>query len=317
MSRFRPVTAVCAVAAAALALTILATGCGASGDVAATVAGAEYSADDLDDYLATTDPDNEARAARADAAAWLSDWVFFTAVELELAERGVTVTNEHTAQAVAELTEADPSFVPGAAGGDVAIRQRAVVVAALEWVEREVPAAPDGEPLRHLCSRHILVASESEAADVLSRLDGGEEFGLLALDLSLDPGSGSLGGDLGCVVEGSFVAPFEDAAYAAEPGDVVTAESQFGFHVIEVISSGPATAADHPQLDAETLASMAEDAELAALERSQAGVQAERNELLVELQQAVFDQYATQVSIHDRYGRWDPDRFQVVLEPAG
>ena len=285
--------------------------------VAAEVAGVEYTVDDLNHYLATTDPDNSARAPRETAVLWLSDWVFFTAVELELAERGVSVTNDHSAQAVAELTEADASFVPGAAGGDVAIRQRAVVLAALDWVQRKVPTSLSDETLRHLCSRHILVASESEAADVLSRLDDGEEFGPLALDLSLDPGSGSLGGDLGCVVEGSFVAPFEEAAYAARPGDVVVAESQFGFHVIEVISSGPATAADHPQLDAATLASMAEDSELALLERAQAAVQAGRNELLVELQETVFDQYATRVSIDERYGRWDPDQFRVVAEAAG
>ena len=314
MSRSRLVAAVCAAAAA---VSVLAAGCGASGGAAAEVAGVEYSVDDMNDYLATVDPDNEARAERADAAVWLSDWVFFTAVELELAERGVTVTNDHSAQAVAELTEADASFVPGSAGGDVAIRQRAVVLAALDWVQREVPTALSDEPLRHLCSRHILVASESEAADVLSRLDDGEEFGSLALDLSLDPGSGSLGGDLGCVVEGSFVAPFETAAYAARPGEVVVAESQFGFHVIEVISAGPATAADHPQLDAATLTSMAEDSELALLERAQAAAQAGRNELLVELQETVFDQYATRVSIDDRYGRWDPDQFRVVVEPAG
>ena len=314
MSRSRLVAAVCAAAAA---VSVLATGCGASGGAAAEVAGTEYSVEDMNDYLATVDPDNEARAERADAAVWLSDWVFFTAVELELAERGVSVTNDHSAQAVAELTEADASFVPGAAGGDVAIRQRAVVLAALDWVQREVPTSLSDQPLRHLCSRHILVASESEAADVLSRLDDGEEFGSLALDLSLDPGSGSLGGDLGCVVEGSFVAPFETAAYAARPGDVVVAESQFGFHVIEVISSGPATAADHPQLDAAILASMAEDSELALLERAQAAAQAGRNEMLVELQETVFDQYATRVSIDDRYGRWDPDQFRVVAEPAG
>lgn len=277
----------------------------------------EYTVEDLNDYLATTDPDNEARAARADAAAWLSDWVFFTAVELELAERGVTVTNAHESQAVAEITQADASFVPGAGGGDVVIRQRAVVLAALEWVQREAPDALAAEPLRHLCSRHILVPSESEAAGVLARLDEGEEFGLLALELSQDPGSGPLGGDLGCVVEGAFVAPFEAAAYAAEPGDVVVAESQFGFHVIEVISSGLATAGNHPQLDAAMLEAMAEDAELASLERAQAEVQAERNELLVGLQETVFDRYGTQVSVDDRYGRWDPDGFRVVAEPAG
>ncbi len=314
MSLVRPIAAVGAGAATVL---FLAAGCGASTEVAAEVAGVEYTVDDLDDYLATTDPDNASRAPRETAALWLSDWVFFSAVELELAERGIAVSNEHEARAVAEMTQADPTFVPGAGGGDVAVHQRAIVLAALEWTEREVPGAPIAGPLRHLCSRHILVESQAEADAVLALLDAGEEFGFLAIELSLDPGSGSLGGDLGCVVEGSFVAPFETAAYAAEPGEAVVAESQFGFHVIEVISSGPATPENHPQLDAERLAVMAEDAELAAAERAQIAVQAEREQLLVNLQETVVLSYAAQVRIDERYGYWNPEEFRVVLEPPG
>ena len=314
MSLVRPIAAVGAAAATVL---ILATGCGASADVAAEVAGVEYTVDDLDDYLATSDPDNSARAPREAAALWLSDWVFFSAVELELAERGMAVSNGHEAQAVAEMTQADPAFVPGAGGGDVAVHQRAIVLAALEWAEREAPGAPVTGPLRHLCSRHILVASQAEADAVVALLDAGEEFGFLAIELSLDPGSGSLGGDLGCVVEGSFVAPFEAAAYAAQPGAVVVAESQFGFHVIEVISSGPATPESHPQIDAEQLALMAEDAELAAAERAQTAVQDERQQLLIELQETVLESYAPRVRIDERYGYWDPEQFRVVLEPLG
>ena len=313
MSRFRALAVACAVAAA---ITMVAAGCATSSGVVAEVAGVEYTVDDLRSYLATTDPDNDARASRRDAADWLSDWVFFAAIELELAERGATVTNAHEARAVADITEADEFFVPGAAGGDITIRQRAVVLAAFEWAEREVPATLGDESLRHLCSRHILVSSEAEADEVLARLEDGENFGFLALELSQDPGSGSLGGELGCVLEGSFVAPFEEAAYAADPGDVVLAESQFGFHVIEVLSSGPPTAGHHPQLDAETLASMAADAELAALERAQGAVQAERRQLLVDLQESVLEGYAQQVRIDDRYGRWDPEQFRVVPDPA-
>lgn len=313
MSLVRSFAAVGAAAAAAL---ILATGCGASADVAAEVGGVEYTVDDLNAYLATTDPGNEARAPREQAAAWLSEWVFFAAIELELAERGVAVSNAHEAQAVADITQADPAFVPGAGGSDVAIHQRAVVLAALEWVEVEVPAAPASGPLRHLCSRHILVASQAEADAVVTLLNAGEDFGFLAVELSQDPGSGSLGGDLGCVVEGSFVVPFETAAYAAESGDVVVAESQFGFHVIEVISAGPATAESHPQIDAERLAFMAEDAELAAAERAQLAVQDLRQQTLFELQETVLELYAPLVRIDDRYGYWDPEQFRVVLEPV-
>ena len=312
MSRIRPIAAACAAAA-----LLLLSGCGTSPESAAEVAGVEYAADDLKDYLATTDPDNEARASRSDAAAWLTNWAFFTALEQELAQRGIVVTNPHEAQAVADITQADPSFVPGAAGGDIVIRQRAAVLAAFEWTEREAPDAAAGEPLRHLCSRHILVGSQAEADEVMALLEAGEEFGFLAIDLSLDPGSGSLGGDLGCALEGSFVPTFEEAAYAAEPGEAVVAESQFGFHVIEVLSSGLATEQNHPQLDAETLAHMAEDAELTALQVAQSEVQTQRQQLLLDLQDSVFENYGHEVLVDDRYGRWDPDEFRVVLEQTG
>ena len=97
---------------------------------------------------------------------------------------------------------------------------------------------------------------------------------------------------------------------------MVVAESQFGFHVIEVISSGPATAENHPQIDAERLAFMAEDAELAAAERAQLAVQDLRQQTLFELQETVLEQYAPLVRIDDRYGYWDPEQFRVVLEPV-
>ena len=313
MSRIRPIVAACAVSVAA---SLLASACGSSSP-AAEVAGVEYSVDDLNDFLATTDPDNEARAPRTEAAEWLTNWVFFTALEQELSQRGVAITNAHESQAVTDLTEGDPSFVPGAAGGDIVIRQRASVLAAFEWAEREVPDAVVGEPLRHLCSRHILLESQAQADEVLAQLEAGEDFALLALQLSLDPGSGSLGGELGCVLEGSFVPPFEEAAYGTDPGEVVVAESQFGFHVIEVISSGPATAQNHPQIDAESLAGMAEEAEGAALGAAQGEIQAQRQQLLVELQESVFENYGPDVVIDESYGLWDPAEFRVVVEQAG
>ena len=97
----------------------------------------------------------------------------------------------------------------------------------------------------------------------------------------------------------------------------MVAESQFGFHVIEVLSSGAATAQNHPQLDAESLARMAQDAEQAALGAAQGDVQAQRQQLLVDLQEDIFETYGPDVRIDDRYGRWNPDEFRVVTDPAG
>lgn len=98
-------------------------------------------------------------------------------------------------------------------------------------------------------ARHILVASEAEALDVIARLDAGEDFAELASTLSLDPGSGSRGGDLGFFGRGMMVPPFEEAAFTQEVGVHSSSpiESQFGFHIILV-----ETRRDSEPLDFET-----------------------------------------------------------------
>jgi len=304
--------------AAAVVLTAAGCGVSVSRGPAASVGDVEYSADDFEAYLATVDPDNDAAASRADAAAWLTRWVSFALVEQQMADQGLTVSDAHHAQAVAELASADVQLDPSAPGDDVIIRQWALQLAAQEWAASEASEASDaadaGPALRVLCSRHILVATEAEADAVLARLDAGEPFGDLALELSSDQGSGGFGGDLGCVVEGSFVPEFETAAYAAEPGgDPVTAVSQFGVHVIEVISSGSPTQQHHPQLASEELGRLAEDVRLQELAQSQARADALSQALLTELLQQAFDRYADAVFIDERYGVWDSERLEVVV----
>jgi len=85
-------------------------------------------------------------------------------------------------------------------------------------------------------ARHILVAEEAEAAKVIERLEAGEDFAELARELSTDTGSGALGGDLGWFGKGVMVAPFEEAAYSLEIGEISEpVESNFGWHIIQVL----------------------------------------------------------------------------------
>ncbi len=88
-------------------------------------------------------------------------------------------------------------------------------------------------------ARHILVADEQAAKDIIVRLQNGEDFATLAKELSTDTGSGVNGGDLGWFGNGAMVPEFEDAAFALKnPGDITTTpvKSNFGYHIIQLIA---------------------------------------------------------------------------------
>ncbi|MFD2236648.1 peptidylprolyl isomerase [Aureimonas populi] len=93
------------------------------------------------------------------------------------------------------------------------------------------------EPVEEVHARHILVPTREEAEALITELDGGAEFEALASEHSSDPGSGQRGGDLGFFGPGQMVPAFEAAAYALEPGSYTPepVESQFGWHIIEVL----------------------------------------------------------------------------------
>jgi peptidyl-prolyl cis-trans isomerase D len=66
------------------------------------------------------------------------------------------------------------------------------------------------------------------------------KFADLAKANSEDQGSAQQGGDLGSFARGSMVKAFEDAAFAAKPGDIVgPVETEFGYHVIRVTGVDP------------------------------------------------------------------------------
>lgn len=87
-------------------------------------------------------------------------------------------------------------------------------------------------------ARHILVADEQTALDLIARLQAGEDFAKLASEFSSD-GSSAQGGDLGWFGKGQMVAEFETAAFALQnPGDFTTTPvvSQFGYHIIQLMA---------------------------------------------------------------------------------
>jgi peptidyl-prolyl cis-trans isomerase D len=92
-------------------------------------------------------------------------------------------------------------------------------------------------------ARHILVtaegddeaSAETEAAALLARVQGGEDFATLAMELSDDPGTKAQGGDLGWIGRGLLAGPFEDALFAMQAGEVRgPVKTDFGYHIIRL-----------------------------------------------------------------------------------
>jgi peptidyl-prolyl cis-trans isomerase D len=95
---------------------------------------------------------------------------------------------------------------------------------------------------------HILVSVKPDAADadrasakkqaetlIASVRANPAKFGSVAREYSMDPGSAQQGGDLGTFARGTMVKAFEDAAFAANPGEIVgPVLTEFGWHIIKV-----------------------------------------------------------------------------------
>lgn len=76
--------------------------------------------------------------------------------------------------------------------------------------------------------------AEAKAKDVQKQVQAGGDFAALAKQYSQDT-SASNGGDLGCFGKGQMVKPFEDAAFALQPGQVSgIVKTQYGYHIIKV-----------------------------------------------------------------------------------
>ena len=85
-------------------------------------------------------------------------------------------------------------------------------------------------------ARHILVASEQKAREILAALGRGGDFAKLAADNTLDPSGKDSGGDLGFFKKGDMVPEFSEMAFSLKEGQTADrpVKTQFGWHVIRV-----------------------------------------------------------------------------------
>nr|CAM59673.1 parvulin-type peptidyl prolyl cis/trans isomerase [Lotus japonicus] len=95
----------------------------------------------------------------------------------------------------------------------------------------------EGGGEREILVQHLLVKEEDQKLllDLLQRISKGEDLSDLAVEYSICP-SKDEGGMLGWVRKGQMVPEFEEAAFGAPLNKVVRCKTQFGWHLLQVLS---------------------------------------------------------------------------------
>lgn len=318
---------------AAGAALLLLTGCGDSSQVragAAAIVGSErITTEDLRALVerGLADP-QAAQQVGADREAYqrqaLSRLINTAVLEAAAKERGVEVTQgdvaeqvelfamqaggrealeQQAAQSGISPQDLEPfvrSIVLDQQLGDALTEDVDVPAAALQAAYQENLAQYD-----QVRTRHILVPEEATARTILTNVtrDRGR-FEPLAAQFSTDTSNKDKGGDLGLAGRGQFVPAFENAIFGAEEGDVVLVQTQFGWHVVEVLERQTTTLAE------------------ATPELRRTALQAERQSAV----QMVLQETSAElgIKVNPRFGRYNADTGQVepiesandVLTPA-
>ena len=84
-------------------------------------------------------------------------------------------------------------------------------------------------------SDEVLKEKRARIEEIQALLAAGGDFATTARAHSEDPGSASLGGDLGCFSPGTLVPEFEEAAFELKPGQISEPVlTPYGYHLIQV-----------------------------------------------------------------------------------
>ncbi len=104
-----------------------------------------------------------------------------------------------------------------------------------------IPLVPLKYELLYITQKPVISLSEREIArqrltEIRDRIEKGEQFRSLAALYSQDPGSARRGGDLGYGARGDWASEFESMAFSLPIGELSPVfETQFGFHILEVL----------------------------------------------------------------------------------
>ncbi len=297
------------------ALGLLFAACGGSGAVVATVNGAEVSVSDVEELYRAS-----AGVVPADQFAdnLLNTIVELIVIQVAGSDFGISFTDEEIEGRRAEL-ETQITSQTGlsyeefldtngftdrriyriahqqlvAEAVESALLARAGTISEEDLQTRYEASTFD---LTEACVSHILVATEEEALAAKERIDGGETFAEVAMDVGTD-GTAPDGGELGCGRLSQYVPEFALGAVEARLNETTRpVRSQFGYHLILVTERS-------------TIPFEEAEADL------RASLEAERRGALVQdwLLDVVSD---AEVTIDERYGTWVSEPFPDVLPPT-
>lgn len=120
-----------------------------------------------------------------------------------------------------------------------------------EYIDQRVPTSE-----LHVHARHILLDTEEQALAVLERLRNGEDFSVVATEVSTDTLTAELGGDLGWLPQGEMDEAIDQVAFSLSVGEISdVVETPRGFHIILVEERD-----ENRELDAEVLEQRRSDA---------------------------------------------------------
>ncbi len=176
------------------------------------------------------------------ASQWLASMIQNEAVAQIARKRHVKATAQEIAQVGAQLEQGNGAAftqIPASLRRRL-IQQRALLAA----LRASYPSQSAYEALAADCPTqrlvgHILVDTEAAAQQVIDRLDAGESFAAVSSDVSKDTTAAAQGGLLLCENSSQWSqldADFRAGAEAVPTGGISKpVQTQFGFHVIEVL----------------------------------------------------------------------------------
>lgn len=213
-------------ASGALILSFIATATSpALAEAVKTVNGVDVDSTVVDMYIESRTQRPAASATAEERASMLAELTDIYLLTTQ--DRANELADDPTVKAQAELQYR--ALLAQAAAADFITSNQATD----EEIFEEYTTQLELQPTKQYKARHILVATQSDAIDVVAALDGGAEFAELAKERSTGP-SGPSGGDLGWFSPEQMVKPFSDAVIALEDGaySKEPVQTQFGWHVI-------------------------------------------------------------------------------------